>query len=190
MDCPSLFDEAPELLSTESFLAHATFRFKNSVESIDIGGIPSVDKLGFFCSFINEAGVAGAPAALPFASFDGWIIGELSARGGGGISTSGSGSGDTDSFEDVSRLENWGKFPFPFIFVAWCNGVWGCISAPASSKVAANGGGAFFLCGFILGDSRTTRDGFRDVVDFRRPALTFLLMLGESLGSMGEVDCE
>lgn len=99
------------------------------------------------------------------------------------MSTSGSGSGDTDSFEEVSRLENWGK-----LFVAWCNGVWGCISAPASSKVAANGGGAFFLCGFMLGDSRTTRDGFRDVVDFRRPALTFLLILGESFGSMGEVD--
>lgn len=92
-----------------------------------------------FCSFINDAGVAGAPEALSFPSV---MIGDRGARGGGGMSTSGSGSGETDSFEDVSRLE--GKS----CFCGVCRepGVEGCcINAAVSSRVGARGGGAFFL---------------------------------------------
>lgn len=185
-DCSSSLGFKVSSLVPISFMTRSTSPFRNSDVSIAIGGISSVGRL-VFCSFINDAGVAGAPEALPFPSVN---IGDRGARGGGGMSTSGSGSGDTDSFDDVSRLV-WNVGKSCFCGVCREPGVRGCcINAAVSSRVGARGGGAFFLCGFILGDSRTTRAGFRDVVDFRRLGFVFLLMVGESLGSMGEVDCE
>ena len=42
----------------------------------------------------------------------------------------------------------------------------------------------------MLGESRTTRAGFRGVADFRRPVFIRLLEFGDSTGSTGDVDCE
>jgi len=152
-----------------------------------------------FVNFISDAGVAGAPGVVEVddPSSDRPFCGdrELPFRGGGGaIRTSGSGSGDTDSFDEASLLDWNPVCSRPRHWDALCRavvGVRGCFeSAFASSGVTAKGAGNFFLCAFILGDSRTTRAGLRDVVDFRRPVLPRLLIFGESTGSIGDVDWE
>jgi hypothetical protein len=173
----------------------STSRFRYSEVSIDIGGVSS-DRTLVFGSRISDAGVTGA--LNPFcvvvtAGFSEPVF----RRGGGAIRTSGSGSGDTDSFEEPSRLCGICIGVFcsdagvnePFLVAL--RGVPGyvCCCACWAKEVAnfgVSGGGGRFLCGFILGDSRTTRAGFRDcVTDFRRPLLLlpFFPMAGDSSDS-------
>lgn len=99
VDCSSSGGFEISFFVPTSFITRSTSPFRKSDVSIAIGGMSSVGRL-VFCNFINEAGVAGAPGAPPsplLISFGGRV-----ALGGGGMSTSGNGSGDTDSFDEVS----------------------------------------------------------------------------------------
>jgi hypothetical protein len=171
----------------------STSRFKYSEVSIDIGGVSS-DRTLVFGSRINDAGVTGA--LNPFCvTVTVGFSGHVFRRGGGAIRTSGSGSGDTDSFDEPSRLCGicigvfWSDAGVKEPFLVALRGVPGYVCCACWANVVANfgvsGGGGRFLCGFILGDSRTTLAGFRDVTDFRRPLLLlpFFPMTGDSADS-------
>ena len=150
--------------------------------------------------FMSEAGVAGATFDLPFCKgrasisispFEGGRYGErnddfVDGAGGGGMSTSVSGSGDIESVELLSRLE----VPDTSVYACLRACVLGdnVAAASTSSGVAKSGGGAFRpRCGFILGDSLTTRAGFRVLPDFLR---CDIFIAGLSFGSTGEVELE
>jgi len=64
-----------------------------------------------------------------------------------------------------------------------------CVNVLVDFGAAESGveSAARFRCGFMLGDSRTTRAGFREVVDFRRPLemLPLLPSTGDCDGSVG-----
>lgn len=79
----------------------STRRVRNSVASIDIGGMSSVGRL-VLASFISVAGVTGDVRGRFWADSSSRKM-RCAGGGGGAIRTSGSGSGDTDSFDDPSR---------------------------------------------------------------------------------------
>jgi len=169
--------------------ATSTSRFKYSAVSMDIGGVSSE------CTFVggSRMRVAGVIGALnDFCMPDPSSIALEVRRGGGAIKTSGRGSGETDSFEELPRL-------IGCCIGVFCREVAGvdefllalrgvprggghgvcacCAKALASNGAAASGGGGRFLCGFMLGDSRTTLAGVRELTDLRRPPLPLLPLL-------------
>lgn len=110
--------------------------------------------------------------------------------GGGAMRASGIGSGDIDSDElSLSEL----AIPDPRRVESLCGDMFVCVcwTIPrASSVVCERVEDVFFFCGFIHGDSRTTRAGLRLVTkDFLLPEAeaSFLLIRGDSEVSIGEV---
>ena len=87
--------------------ATSTERLRYSEVSMDTGGISSL-RAFVVGRRISDAGVTGAlrgPDAAATSSCDGCGFNARGGGGGGGaIKTSGSGSGDTESFDDASRL--------------------------------------------------------------------------------------
>lgn len=136
-----------------------------------------------FLSFIKDAGVAGSLLmASSGADLDPirWAAryGDLPAVAdlgvaGGGIRASDNGSGDIDSASELSGLDGTGQTPACGVLAP------GVLVFRASWIISATSFGGMTIlflldCGFIAGDERTVRVGFRNVLagvfllDFRR----------------------
>lgn len=116
----------------------------------------------------------------------------VTGGGGGAINASGIGSGEIESVElslpDPVMWESSAvSFEIRCAEASFC-ACWAKLCA--SSGACERADGVFFLTGFILGDSRTTRAELHLVTtDFLLPDVeaSFLFMIGNSEDSIGDV---